>query len=130
MRIDSVNTNVKISNAEAPKGNENQVQETNLAQQAKVNKEALEKKLSEKEQDQMHEVSQQIQEAAIEQANRALLGYNKRIDRAIHEKTKTVMYKIVDTKTDEVIKEFPPKKIQDMVAKMWELAGLFVDEKA
>ncbi len=41
-----------------------------------------------------------------------------------------MMYTVRDTKTNEVIAEFPPKKIQDMIAKMWELAGLFVDEKA
>ncbi len=36
----------------------------------------------------------------------------------------------MDTETNKVIKEFPPEKIQDMIAKMWELAGLFVDERA
>ncbi len=40
------------------------------------------------------------------------------------------MYVMKDTETNEVIREFPPKKIQDMIAKMWEIAGLFVDEKA
>ncbi len=67
---------------------------------------------------------------SIEQANKSLETYDRRIERTVHEKTHTVMYQIKDIKTDEVIREFPPKKIQDMIAKMWELAGLFVDEKA
>ncbi|MFA7468541.1 MAG: flagellar protein FlaG [Desulfotomaculaceae bacterium] len=47
----------------------------------------------------------------------------------IHEATNKVMVKVVDKNTDEVIREIPPEKILDMVAKMWELAGLFIDEK-
>ncbi len=74
--------------------------------------------------------SDEILDRSVEQANKALEGYNRKIDRVVHDVTKTVMYTLKDTKTDEVIREFPPKKIQDMIAKMWELAGLFVDEKA
>ncbi len=69
-------------------------------------------------------------EKAVEQANKSLENYNRYIERSVHEKTKAIMYVMKDTKTNEVIREFPPKKIQDMIAKMWELAGLFVDEKA
>ena len=31
--------------------------------------------------------------------------------------------------TKEVIKEFPPEKTLDMIAKVWEMAGIMVDEK-
>lgn len=72
----------------------------------------------------------ELMEKPIEQANQSLKSYNRRIDRKVHDITQTVMYTITDTKTNEVIAEYPPKKIQDMIAKMWELAGLFVDEKA
>ena len=47
----------------------------------------------------------------------------------IHEKTHRVTVKIVDKQTKEVIKELPPEKTLDMIAKMWEYAGLIVDEK-
>ncbi len=68
---------------------------------------------------------------SIEQANESLAKFDRRIDRAVHETTNTMIYKIVDTsKDDEVVQEFPARKIQDMIAKMWELAGLVVDEKA
>ena len=48
---------------------------------------------------------------------------------AVHEGTNRIMVKIVDKSTKEVIKELPPEKTLDMIAKAWELAGLMVDEK-
>ena len=47
----------------------------------------------------------------------------------IHDKTNRVTIKIIDKTTKEVIKEFPPEKTLDMIAKVWEMAGLMVDEK-
>ena len=47
----------------------------------------------------------------------------------IHEATNRVTIKIVDRDSKEVIKELPPEQTLDMIAKAWELAGLFVDEK-
>lgn len=75
-------------------------------------------------------VSEEMFEKSVEQANKSLELYHRKIERSVHDVTHTVMYIVRDTNTNEVIQEFPPKKIQDMIAKMWELAGLFVDEKA
>lgn len=75
-------------------------------------------------------VNDDLLKEAVDQANQSLKLYDRKIERTIHEVTKTVMYTLKDTRTNEVIAEFPPKKIQDMIAKMWELAGLFVDKKA
>ncbi len=47
----------------------------------------------------------------------------------IHEKTNRVTIKMVDRETKKVIKEFPPEETLDMIAKVWELAGIMVDEK-
>lgn len=47
----------------------------------------------------------------------------------IHDATNRVTIKIVDKDTKKVIKEFPPEKTLDMIAKVWEMAGLMVDEK-
>lgn len=47
----------------------------------------------------------------------------------IHDDTNRVTIKIVDKDTKEVIKEFPPEATLDMIAKVWELAGILVDEK-
>lgn len=47
----------------------------------------------------------------------------------IHDKTNRVTIKIVDKTTKEVIKEYPPEQTLDMIAKVWEIAGILVDEK-
>ena len=47
----------------------------------------------------------------------------------IHEKTNRVTIKMVDKDTKKVIKEFPPEETLDMIAKVWEMAGILVDEK-
>lgn len=47
----------------------------------------------------------------------------------VHEGTNRLTIKIVDKETKEVIRELPPEKTLDMIAKIWEIVGLFVDEK-
>ena len=46
-----------------------------------------------------------------------------------HDATNRVTIKIVDKESKEVIKEYPPEETLDMIAKVWELAGILVDEK-
>ena len=64
---------------------------------------------------------------AVEQLNRNLS--NSEAVFGIHEETNRVTIKIVDKSTKEVIKELPPEKTLDMIAKVWEIAGLLVDER-
>ena len=47
----------------------------------------------------------------------------------IHEATNRVTIKIVDKETKEVIKELPPEKTLDMIARLWDMAGILIDEK-
>ena len=47
----------------------------------------------------------------------------------IHDKSNRVTIKIIDKTTKEVIKEYPPEETLDMIAKVWEIAGILVDEK-
>ena len=47
----------------------------------------------------------------------------------IHDATNRVTIKIVDKDTKKVLKEYPPEKTLDMIAKVWEMAGLLVDKK-
>jgi flagellar protein FlaG len=68
-------------------------------------------------------------ENSVKEANKSLAAYDRAIERTVHEKTHTIMYVLKDTLTNEIIREFPPRKIQDMIAKMWEMAGILVDER-
>lgn len=65
----------------------------------------------------------------IEKANKAIEGTTCSFEFSIHEQTKQIMVKVIDKDTKDVIREFPPEKILDMVAKMWEVAGIIVDER-
>ncbi len=76
----------------------------------------------------------QNQQATNEQIKKAVEQINKNIGNSsavfgIHEETNRVTIKIVDKETKEVIKELPPEKTLDMISKVWELAGMLVDEK-
>ncbi len=75
-------------------------------------------------------------QAASDPLKRAVAEMNKKIGNTnseaifgIHEKTDRITIKIVDKDTKEVMKEFPPEKTLDMIAKVWEIAGILVDEK-
>lgn len=64
---------------------------------------------------------------AVEQLNKNLS--NSEAIYGIHEESNRVTIKIIDKDSKEVIKELPPEKTLDMIAKVWELAGMLVDEK-
>ena len=63
----------------------------------------------------------------IEELNRQAV--NSEAVFGVHDTTNRLTIKIVDKETREVIKEYPPEKTLDMIAKVWEQAGLLVDEK-
>lgn len=66
---------------------------------------------------------------AIAEMNRKINNSNEEAVFGVHEDTNRIMIKIMDKETKEVIKEFPPEKTLDMIARIWEMAGLLVDEK-
>ena len=72
--------------------------------------------------------------ASAEAVKKAVEEMNKKMANSvaqfgIHEETNHITIKIVDKETKKVIKELPPEKTLDMIAKVWEMAGLLVDEK-
>jgi flagellar protein FlaG len=73
--------------------------------------------------------SREMLDKAIEEANKKIAGYKKRMEYSVHEATNDIMVKIINSETEEVVKELPPEKTLDAVAKMLELAGILVDEK-
>jgi len=48
---------------------------------------------------------------------------------AYDEVTKRVSIKVFDDETDELIREVPPEKSLEALKKMWEIAGIIIDEK-
>ena len=122
MKINGINTAPQM---------EHVLESKKVAEQHFQEDKVLEKpQLPEVEKIDRKDLDEDMLEKSIKQANKSLLQVNRFIEREVHEVTHAVMYTLKDVQTQEIIAEFPPKKIQDMIAKMWELAGLFVDEKA
>ena len=76
----------------------------------------------------------QNNQAQNEQLRKAVEQLNKKMNNSeavygIHEGTNRITIKIVDKETKETIKELPPEKTLDMIVKVWELAGMLVDER-
>ena len=64
---------------------------------------------------------------AVDEINKK--AHNSEAVFGIHEATNRATIKIVDKDTKKVLKEYPPEKTLDMIAKVWEMAGLLVDKK-
>lgn len=80
------------------------------------------------------EQSEELLGAQSNQLKSAVNELNKQMKNSeaifgIHDKTNRVTIKIVDKETKEVLKEYPPEQTLDMIAKVWEIAGILVDEK-
>lgn len=100
---------------------------TNDIINVKQNNEARENHQMDKKKESKDINIKQINEA-IDKANK-VFNESTHLKFEVHDKTKDIMIKIIDDNTGEVVKEFPPEKLLDMVAKMWEVAGIFIDEK-
>lgn len=74
-----------------------------------------------------NEMTQEKMHKALDNINRKLS--NTSCEYGYDDTTNRVTIKIIDKETDEVIRELPPEKTLQMIAKAWELAGLLVDER-
>ncbi len=68
-------------------------------------------------------------ENAVNKMNDFIEPHRTALHYAYHEKLHTYFVQIVDSQTNKVIKEIPPKKFLDMYAAMAERLGFIVDEK-
>lgn len=72
---------------------------------------------------------QRILPEAVKQLEQIVQTFDRSLKFRIHEDTHAIMVQVFNAETDEVIREFPPERILDMVAMFQkQLAGLFVDE--
>lgn len=77
------------------------------------------------------EISPEKVKSAVDDINKQIKSNlrNTHCSFKYHEDTNRISITVTDSDTDEVIREIPPEKALDMLAKAWELAGLMVDEK-
>ncbi|WP_010168000.1 flagellar protein FlaG [Candidatus Epulonipiscium viviparus] len=106
-----------------------------VEQNAPEIKEVKKRQDQSKNNEQNNSSMQQRQERFIKAAEQVLSEDGEKVNLqfselrfAQHEKTNRMVITVVDRDTEEVIREIPSEKILDMVAQMWDAAGLFVDE--
>ena len=73
--------------------------------------------------------NEQLRKAVDDIIKKMITNQNSELQFGIHEGTHRVTIKVIDRQSKKVIKELPPEKTLDMIAKAWELAGIMVDER-
>lgn len=67
---------------------------------------------------------------AVEQANEKVKhAGNRMLEFSYNETTKRISIKVYDALTKEIIREIPPEKTLEMLERVYDLAGIMVDEK-
>lgn len=66
---------------------------------------------------------------AIDRAIKSIQGPETRLDFSVHEQTKRIMVKVINSQSGEIIREIPQEKHLDLLAKLWQMAGILVDER-
>lgn len=66
----------------------------------------------------------------VDRGNKLLRESDTKLQFSVHKATGTILVKVINTDTNEVVKEIPPEKIVDMVYKMCQQAGIFIDHKS
>ncbi|SFK79874.1 flagellar protein FlaG [Brevibacillus centrosporus] len=68
-------------------------------------------------------------EKEIDSLNDFLKGSTTHLKFQLHEKLGEYYVQVISDQSNEVVREIPSKKMLDVVAKMYEMVGILVDEK-
>jgi flagellar protein FlaG len=85
-------------------------------------------KINDKQSVHDHNFLDEVHEA-LRQANRATEAVNVSLRFKLHEDSNRFMVQVVNNQENEVIKEIPPEKILDLIARIQDMIGLLVNEK-
>lgn len=75
------------------------------------------------------EITKEMVKSKVEGINEFLEPTKTAVKFQLHEELNEYYIQIIDSNTDEVLKEIPNKKFLDIYASMTELMGIVVDEK-
>jgi len=127
MRIESMGTTSFEARPKMHESSPTKVQESSVGTQEQLKRNI--KDFVQQNPEYNPSVAEKVVIDAIEKANQKLQGVYAEFEFSIHEKTKQIMVKVINSATKEVIRELPPEKVLDMVANLWELAGIVIDER-
>lgn len=68
-------------------------------------------------------------DSTISETNSKIKMSNTQLKYHIDDETQRISIKIIDKDTDKVIREVPPEETLEAIKKIWEIAGIIVDEK-
>lgn len=68
-------------------------------------------------------------EKLVSDINAKLSGSNKELRYSVHKKTNSIIVKVIDKNTEEVLRELPKEKSLDFLADILEFTGILIDEK-
>jgi len=126
MRIDSMDATLKsqasITSAQSKKETAVNAEKT----QVPVNAGSINQEIGSYTEE---KVSDAFIQKAIDKVNHTFEIQNRSLRFEIHDRLNEVIVMVVDSETEEVIREIPPEKLLDMFANLLELAGLLVDER-
>ena len=74
-------------------------------------------------------VSEQQLDLLIEQGNKVLQRMDTRLQWSVNKESNQMIFKVMDTQTNEVLREIPPEKYLELVQNLCEQVGLFLDER-
>lgn len=80
------------------------------------------------EKDKKEPTQKQIK-SALEQANQKAKMTKTACEFSYDDNTNRISITVKDKETDEIIREIPGEETLEMISKIWELAGILVDEK-
>lgn len=74
-------------------------------------------------------VAQSTIDSTISETNSKIKMSNTQLKYSVDKETQRISIKIIDKDTDKVIREVPPEETLEAIKKIWEIAGIIVDEK-
>ena len=76
-----------------------------------------------------NEISKEKMQQAVDSINEIFEINNSELKFVFHDGLKEYFVQLVDSKTEEVVREIPSKKLLDVFYEMQKLVGMIVDEK-
>ena len=105
----------------------------------KTNSKAEEERLALKELDETrdterlrrrrHMLSESMLKSTMSSMEERVNIFFHHLEYSLHEDSGEYFVKVIDDKTDEVIREIPPEKLLDIYSSLMEMVGLFIDER-
>ena len=79
--------------------------------------------------DEQEEITREEIEEGVDTLNETVQSFHKDLRFELHEPSERMMTKLVNIQDEEIIKEFPPEEMLDMLGRIREAVGLIIDEK-